>query len=163
MTKMRYQFHIAILLFIIFGGVIIIAIILHKDEPENAISLAGIFSAWMGAIIAFYFMENRSSETVFSVKQAEEEIRNQLIQEQQRANEIKNKLKLEEKDDELKNKYWKEIQKEIASEIQKRDEIIKKLEDDKIMLNKQFEKTYEKLQKKDEEPEEYGFVEDEET
>lgn len=92
LIRMRYQFWLAVTVFVIFFVILITTIVLHQNNPQNVISIAGIFSAWMGAIIAFYYMEHRTSETVFSVKRSEEEIRNRLDLEQREASGINDRL-----------------------------------------------------------------------
>lgn len=75
--KVKHKFTLALGLFTLFGVVLITSIFVLKDT-QSVISVAGIFSAWIGAIIAFYYMEHQSTERVREARQSEKSIRADL-------------------------------------------------------------------------------------
>ena len=140
LTKMSYQFWLSITFFMIFFTILMYTIFIYQDESQSVISIAGIFSAWMGAIIAFYFMEHRTSETVFTVKKAEEDVRNQL-------------KSLESETDE-KDKYWDKGTDQLLLDLKTRSETIEQLQSDlkKIAENPNLLFEEEAKEEKEEEP-----------
>jgi uncharacterized protein YlxW (UPF0749 family) len=76
-VKAKYKFILALGLFILFGIILITSIFVLKDT-ESVVSVAGIFSAWMGAIITFYYMEHQSTERVREARESEKRIQNEL-------------------------------------------------------------------------------------
>lgn len=56
-----YRFGLALVILVIFGLVLVVAMVGKYAEPQT---LAGIFSGWIVAIIAFYFMDAASDRAV---------------------------------------------------------------------------------------------------
>lgn len=73
----NYKFIVAVGLLILFGATLITCIIVLQYTQSIA-GIAGIFVAWIGAIITFYYMEHQSTERVREVRESEKMIRSEL-------------------------------------------------------------------------------------
>jgi len=86
--KEGHRFYLALVIIFIFGAVLVVAMIGKYADPPT---LAGIFSGWIVAIIAFYFMDEASDRAV------QQETRRKLGMQSQDSEELID-LGLKEKD-----------------------------------------------------------------
>ena len=76
-VRAKYKFILALGLFILFGVILLTSIFVLKDT-QSVVSVAGIFSAWIGAIITFYYMEHQSTERVREARESEKRVKGEL-------------------------------------------------------------------------------------